>query len=314
MAGKKPETGGKRAGADQTLVARMIGRLGDQQTVEQKAGALAAALCEPLAEAIRDTTGLAVSISRGPIETGLRSEFEAKGIGKLVRCPASIQGWCYDFSLATDARLAIAFAESLLGGGDGDVAERPLSMVELDISIVLFEETVAVLKRIAGAASAIASTGAPAVAAPRGEDDETPDVHAVVVTLQVNLGRITAPLALLLPQAAVLKTEIATPEPEASGPRPKAPEWTERLSRQVSSSDVTLKGHISLERTTLGAIARLQPGDVLAFADTHDVEVRLEANGRQLGWCELGRSGNQYMLRLKPAESLEDELMRGMAP
>lgn len=314
MPAPKQAAGGAAAGIDAELIARMTGRLGDRQTVEQKAGTLAAALCGPLAEAIRETTGLAVAISRNTVETGMRSGFEKKGFGKLVSCPASIQGWCFDFALTTSPELAIAFAESLLGGGADAVAKRPLSAVELDISIVLFEQVVSALKRLVGADTAAASTGAPSMAAPREEEDEAPDVHAVLVTLQVAIGRTVAPLSLLLPQAAVLKTDIVLPEPEAARPVHKVSDWTDRLSRQVSRSDVTLKAHIRLEPTTLGGIARLRPGDVLAFAGDREVSVRLEANGREVGWCELGRSGSRYMLRLKPAESLEDELLRGNAP
>jgi flagellar motor switch protein FliM len=312
MPDSKPETGRAPAGVDRELIARMVGRLGDRQTVEHKAGALAAALCEPLAEAIREAAGRTAAVSRNTIETGMRSDFEKKGIGKLISCAASIQGWCYDFALATEPRLAIAFADSLLGGGSDNIAKRPLSAVELDISIVLFEQVVSVLKRLVGADSATASTGSPAMAARREDEDEVPDVHAVLVTLQVAVGQTVAPLTLLLPQAAVLKTDIVPPEPEAVQPAPKVPDWTERLSRQVSRSDVMLKAHIRLERATLRAVSELKAGDVLAFADGHDVRVRLEANGRQLGWCELGRSGNRYMLRLRPAESPEDEFWRDM--
>ena len=121
-----------------------------------------------------------------------------------------------------------------------------------------------------------------------------------MITLQVAFGGLSAPLRILLPQEAVLKATIVLPKPEgaaASDP----PEWAESLTRQVRRSNVTLRARISLAPMTLGDIVRMKPGDVLPFADGHDVDVRLDANGRDLARCELGRSGSRYMLRLRPA-------------
>jgi hypothetical protein len=39
-----------------------------------------------------------------------------------------------------------------------------------------------------------------------------------------------------------------------------------------------------------GEISRLQPGDLIAFADNGDIEVTLSANGKALYTCALGKS------------------------
>ncbi len=307
-----PETTDRTApnGIDETLLARMTGKAGDPATIRQKASDLAAALCGPLEASMAETAGLSATVVPGDVDLARRSALEATIGESDVRCPASIRPWCRDVSMSTGAAMAIAFAGSLLGGSEAETADRPLSPVELDISIMLFEQLLDALKRVLGLGEAVAAAGAP-VAAPPAEDDERPDAHAVMITLQVTFGGLSAPLRILLPQEAVLKATIVLPKPEgaaASDP----PEWAESLTRQVRRSNVTLRARISLAQMTLGDIVRMKPGDVLPFADGRDVDVRLDANGRDLARCELGRSGSRYMLRLRPAASLGAELMRDM--
>lgn len=302
----------RQAGIDKDLLARMIGRAGDPRTIRAKAAELAGAVCGPLEAALLDAAGLAASVSCEDVELGVRSALEAKVAETDVRCPAAIRDWCHHFSMSTSTAMAVAFAESLLGGSDGKGEQRPLSPVELDVSIMLFEQFLDVLKRVADAGEAVATTGAPTASAPDHDDDDLPDVHSVMMTFRVTFGDTEEPLRLLLPQQTMLKTRIVLPEPESTTARQVPPEWAERLKRQVARSDVTLRAQIRLLPMTLGDLARLSPGDVLPFADEHDVEVRLDANGRDLARCELGRSGSRYMLRLKPEVSLEAELMRDM--
>lgn len=298
-------------GLDKTLLARMIGRAGDPRTIRQKAATLAAALCGPLAERLGKVVGTEIGVDQPEVELGLHSALARKLDAGDLRCRAGIKDWCGDLELCTTAGMAIAFADRMLGGdGDGAV-DRPLSPIEQDVSVVFFEQFLDALKTTVGKADSEASTGRPAAGAAM--EDEEADNHFVMVVLQIAFGETHGPIRLLLPQETVLKTEIVLPE-EPAAAEPDVPrEWRERLNRQVSRSDVKLTGHIRLAPLTLGDLARLEPGDVLPFADEGDVSVRLEANGRELGWCDLGRSGNRYMLRLKPAGSLEAEIAHDLS-
>lgn len=306
---KSPRSGS--AGMDGTLLARMIGRAGDPETIRRKATELAGAVCAPLEAALAQTAGFSAMVALQGVELGLRSALEA-GIGESdIRCLASVQEWCQHFTMSTSAAMAIAFADSLMGGSDAKAEQRPLSPVELDISAILFEQLLGVLKRVTDSEEAAATAGAPAASAADG-DDERPDVPSVAITLQVSFGDMAAPLQLLLPQETVLKTAVILPEPAGPPPVDSSAEWIRNLSWHVRRSNVTLRARIRLSPMTLGDVARLKPGDVLPFEDEHDVEVRLDANGRELARCELGRSGSRYMLRLKPAATLETELMRDL--
>lgn len=300
-----------RPGLDATLLARMTGQLGDRQTVEQIAGSLASALCEPLQISLQRLAGSPVTLARNRIRLGLRSDLESSLDARSVRCTGAIRGWCQDILFAIDAKFAIAFAESLLGGmSDQDSPlERAPTEIELDVSLVLFEQVVTALKTVAGSGEAIATTGRPFVGGEVEADEEGPAAHAVLVTLDATLGEFSAEFHLLLPQTTVTKTSVAVAKKDEAAASPRPPEWAEKLKEQIALSDVMLKARIRLEPLTLGSLARLQPGDVLAFADEKDVEVNLDANGKDIYRCELGRSGNRYTVRIKAAQSLEADLI-----
>jgi len=296
---------------DETLLARMTGRLGDRQTVEQIAASLATALCEPLQGALHRLSATPVTATRGRIALGLRSDLERSIDQTSVRCSAAVKGWCQDILIAADAPFAIAFAESLLGGAaDSDAsATRAPTEIELDVSIVLFEQAVTALSNVVAAADAIATTGQPFVGAEVEADDEGSAAHAVLVTLDMTLDDHSAQMHLLLPQTTVTKSKITAVRPSETAATSRQPEWAEKLKDQVARSDVTLKARIRLAPLTLGSLSRLRPGDVLAFADEKEVEVDLDANGMHIYRCELGRSGDRYTVRLKAAQSLEADLI-----
>jgi flagellar motor switch protein FliM len=298
-------------GFDATLLARMTGQLGDRQAVEQTAGALANGLCEPLHAALQRLTGNSVIFVRNSIQLGLRSDLERSVDATSVRCAAAIRGWCQDILLATDAKFVISFAESLLGGmtDQGDATERAPTEIELDVSLVLFEQVVTALKSIVGFGDAIGTTGRPFVGGDVAADEEGPAAHAALITLDATFGDLDAQFHLLLPQTTVTKTAVSVTKTEEAADSPRQPEWAEKLREQVALSDVLLKARIRLEPLTLGALALLKPGDVLAFADEKEVEVNLDANGKDIYRCELGRSGDRYTVRLKAAKSLEADLL-----
>lgn len=97
------------------------------------------------------------------------------------------------------------------------------------------------------------------------------------------------------------------PKRQATG---KSPEWTEQLGDQVRRSHVTLEAKIRLQDLTLRTISKLMVGDVIPFRDHGDVRVEVSANSKELYVCEFGRSGENYMVRVKDTMNSDDELIR----
>ncbi|WP_412051129.1 FliM/FliN family flagellar motor switch protein [Hoeflea sp. Naph1] len=291
-----------RQNFDPDLLDRMIGAKGDGENIEQKSQALLALLCPVLAESLNKAIGIAVDVRPGDINLGRRRELLAQLSRDTAYCEANISDWSPDIRLLCGTKLVIGLVECLLGGSDPDqldIVARPLSGIELDMSLVVFEQLNDALRGVVCPnPESKASAGKPSADIPDEEDDPTPDFHAAALTLNIEFGAISAPLTLILPQALLLKSKL-TAVKSNSKPGAEPGNWAERLGERVSRSQISLQAAVALAPLPLGDISRLQPGDLIGFADNGDISVTLSANGKPLYTCALGRSGSRYMVKVE---------------
>ncbi|MEM5494524.1 FliM/FliN family flagellar motor switch protein [Hoeflea sp. AS16] len=293
-------TGGN--GFDPDLLDRMIGLKGNTPDIQTRSQNLLNALCPMLSTAFQSATGVMIDARPGEIHLGRRRELLAELSGDTVYCEATIANWSSEISSLCGTKLIIGMVECLLGGSDPDhldIAARPLSGIELDMSLVVFEQLNDSLRNLVSAKpDARARAKNPQPEHPEEEDDPIPDFHAVALTLDIEFGAIAAPLTLILPQSVLLKTKTNAAKLDKKSD-PNKGEWTERLSDRVSKSQISLQAAVALQSLELGEISRLQPGDLIAFANNGDIEVTLSANGQPLYTCALGRAGSRYMVKVE---------------
>ncbi|WP_422372647.1 FliM/FliN family flagellar motor switch protein [Hoeflea sp.] len=313
-----PNTGPQ--GFDPDLLDRMIGAMGDAQVIETRCQALIQALCGPLEEAFQEAANIEISARPGDIHQGRRRDL-LKALGHdAVYCESEIPGWSQEIASLCGTKLIIALVECLLGGSDPedlDIVARPLSAIELDMSLLVFEQLNETLQTIVaksvpsqapvgnvgkGNAGKVAAdksvVNKPLLDIPEEEDDTLPDFHAAALTINLEFGNSSTPLTLIVPQSVLLKTKriVGT---AVKKPGDASNDWTERLSERVSRSQINLQAAVALAPLPLGDISRLQPGDLIGFADNGDIEVTLSANGKALYTCALGKSGSQYMVKVE---------------
>lgn len=284
------------------LLDRMIGVKGNVADIEARSQTLLGALCPVLSATFLSATGVTIDARPGDIRLGRRRELLAELSGDTVYCETTIANWSPEICSLCGTKLIIGMVECLLGGSDPDelnVAARPLSGIELDMSLVVFEQLNDSLRSlVATKPDAKARAKNPQPEHPEAEDDPIADFHAVAMTLDIEFGSVAAPLTLILPQSVLLKTKI-NPAKLDKKSDPKKGEWTERLSDRVSKSQISLQAAVALQPLALGDVSRLQPGDLLAFAHNGDIEVTLSANGQPLYTCALGRAGSRYMVKVE---------------
>lgn len=287
---------------DPDLLDRMTGVKGSVADMDARCQTLLLALAPIFTSAFEKATGIAIEARPGKVRQGRRRELLSELSSDTVYCEATIAGWSREIESLCGTKLIIGLVECLLGGSDPNritVAARPLSGIELDMSLVVFEQLNDSLRGAVSAdPKAKASVAKPQVELPDEADDPMPDFHAAAVTLDIGFGAISAPLTLIVPQAVLLKTRISVPALDKTA-NPKAGEWTERLSGRVSQSQISLQAAVTLAPLLLGEISRLQPGDLIAFTDNGDIEVTLSANGKPLYSCALGRAGTRYMVKVE---------------
>ncbi|MDF1608847.1 FliM/FliN family flagellar motor switch protein [Hoeflea sp. YIM 152468] len=289
-------------GFDPDLLDRMIGAKGYGQDIESRSQPLLAALGPLLSAAFHTATGISLDARPGAIRQGRRRDLLEELSGDTVYCEASIANWSRDISSLCGTKLIIGMVECLLGGSDPDqldIAARPLSGIELDMSLVVFEQLNDSLRGLVSAKpDTKASARNPQLDYPDEEDDPIANFHAVALTLDIEFGAVTAPLTLILPQAILLKTKLNPTrlDKKADG---AGGDWSERLSDRVSKSQISLQASVALQPMALGEISRLQSGDLIAFAHNGDIQVTLSANGQPLYTCALGRAGSRYMVKIE---------------
>tara|TARA_R110002020_G_scaffold5841_9_gene24053 strand:- start:14520 stop:15473 length:954 start_codon:yes stop_codon:yes gene_type:complete len=287
---------------DPQLLDLMTGAKGSAAAIDAKCQTLMNALAPMFATVFEKATGVEVEARPGDIRQGRRRELLAALKADTVYCEASIADWSKEIASLCGTKLIIGLVECLLGGSDPDqlkIAARPLSGIELDMSLVVFEQLNDSLRELVSAdPKAKASVAKPQLELPEAIDDPVPDFHAAAITLNIGFGAVVAPLTLILPQAVLLKTKI-TALAKGKQADANAEEWAERLSDRVSQSPISLQAAVALAPLPLGDISRLQPGDLIAFAENGDIEVTLTANGKPLYTCALGRAGTRYMVKVE---------------
>ncbi len=210
-------------------------------------------------------------------------------------------GWGTAVALQFDRAFVSAVVEALFGGDDGDgeaAATGPLTAVERRIAEVIAVQASDALK--AGFTDVLPSSF------PFERVQTKPDVgflgrpNAAVVAATLTLRTLgrAAEIDLVVARAALdgfaeRLSVLPADEPENTDPR-----WSERLEGQVSRAPMALSAVVELDRMTLGALAALKVGQVVALPRDAAQDVRLVCEGRELFRCDLGQSGGHYTVRI----------------
>ncbi|MCM2291408.1 FliM/FliN family flagellar motor switch protein [Allorhizobium sp. BGMRC 0089] len=308
------ETQTKPHTMDHALLARLTGGLGDRKTVEKLCQDFGQLYSEFLPDVFHSETNLSIEVGYLGHASGLMSELIA-GLGDhYALADTSLRNWSPNFVMACGNGFIITLMENLLGALPEFIAPpvaRPLSAIELDLAVMVFERIANVLRsgvNAPGGFEPISERPHNASQRPQPAKDHV-DEFGALIKLSITLGKITSDFALIIPQKALLKTRVTMPKSKGQTSRIRK-EWAEQLAEQVRKSQVTLEARIFLQSLRLDTISRLAPGDVIPFMDKGDVTVNVSANGKELYSCDFGRAGERYTVRVKSTHSSDDELLR----
>lgn len=294
---------------DPVLLAQMIGELGNPTILDEKCHQILLPLAQVLMVLFRDRNDLTIEASAGNVVQGTRTELLQAIEGEYTYCETEIKTWSDQIAIYCNNDLLISIVECLMGGDDPEniqVVSKPLSDLEFDLAKVVFEIVNEALKATITRNPTIEQTvNKPKAKIPNVEDEAYNEYHAVAFSLDLVFGKLKTTITIITPQSKIIKTDINT----NAGRRRKTDEqseWAEKMSKQVYASDIKLQANIGLERLRLNDVGRLQVGDVLRFADEGEPTVVLQANGRDLYNCSLGKAGNRYMIRVEEPFGDED--------
>ncbi len=300
--GKKDKKANSDAPEENVFLARVTGELGDRETITSIGADLTRAYVEFLPEVFQVETGIEIRVGFVGVEMGRLEELVEDLGDTVVFCNASLRGWSTDFVIGCSSTLVMVVVEAMLGAPVSEIVEpepRPLSKIELDLANVIFTRIAGILR------SVIEDIGRnePVLEFPHNADDRKPrpegyrDPHAAAVTMKIKIGDIISNLYFIVPQRSLLKGKVIVPA-SLNGPRTRK-EWTDKLQDQVQRSTVEVEARIKLQELPLRVVSRLQEGDVIPFSDLQEVRVEVRANGKDMYVGEFGRSGENYMVRVK---------------
>ena len=300
---------------DPKLLAIMTGELGNNSRIGKTCSDLGAVFSSFLPDLIETETNLKFAFAYEHCETGLKDDLIAELDDYMVLVDGSLKNWCTDFAIAIPSQVIVAMVECLLGGDSESLVEpmaRPASSIELEMAPMISDKIASVLKSAVNAPGnyePILSKPYNVKDKPKHPDDYV-DPFAAMVRIKVEFGALTSHFCVIVPHKNLLKTVVRAPK--ATNAAKASVEWAELLQEQVKRSDVRVEARIHLMPLRLGAISRLQPGDVIPFLEKGDVTVQVSANGRDLYDCEFGRAGERYTVRVKDTIGGETDLLNDL--
>lgn len=304
----------KAPGMDRALLAKLTGGLGDAKTLQRLCADFGQLYVEFLPDVFHSETGLTMQVHYNGHESGLMTDLIADLGDNVSFADGQLRNWSPNFVLACGNGFVITLMENLLGALPETILEpieRPLSQIELDLAVMVFDKIANVLRsgvNAPGGFEPLLEKAHNAEDRPKPDEDHV-DEYAATVKLGITLGTVTSEFYLIIPQKALLKTVVTMPKSKGQAGKAKK-EWQEQIAEQVRRSQVTLEARIRLESLTLATVSRLIAGDVIPFRDKDDVMVDVSANGKNLYRCEFGRAGDRYTVRVKDNVSSEDEILK----
>ncbi|OWV92087.1 flagellar motor switch protein FliM [Rhizobium sp. R635] len=299
---------------DPALLAKLTGGLGDRGRVAKICSSFGDVYSEFFPDVIKSETGLDVTVNYLGCEIGYKNHLIDDLSANVTLVDAVLRNWSQNITFACGNGFVITLMEHLLGATADTIeepADRLLSVIELDLAVMIFDKIAKVLRSAVNAPGGFELS----LSAPHAHDtrarppEDRPDEFAAAINMSITLAGIVSEFSLIVPQTALLKTNVTPPKPKRQAAN-KSPEWTEQLGDQVRRSHVTLEAKIRLQDLTLRTISKLMVGDVIPFRDREDVRVEVSANSKELYVCEFGRSGENYMVRVKDTMNSDDELIR----
>ena len=211
--------------------------------------------------------------------------------------------WDAVVMLRFDRAFVTAALEALFGGvGDEEPeaapATGPLSSIELSIADVIGAQMAEALT--VGFSQLLPATFAyeRIQAKPDLGGLGKPKAGVLVARFGVTVVGRAVDLDVLIPQVAseMIGAHLGrTSDPAAAEADPR---WSEQLEAEVSQATVKLQASIDLDPMSLGALTRLQIGQILALPEGAMTNVRLLCEQGDLFRCDLGQSTGLFTVKV----------------
>lgn len=129
---------------------------------------------------------------------------------------------------------------------------------------------------------------------------QEPSVCALA-KLNIGIGELKTRAYVLMPHGAIEPIRELLMREFSSDSERRDDAWRARLDARIRSARLDAQAVLARKDMTIGALAELKVGDVVAFRDGPQAPVSLSVGGRDVAAARLGRLGDRIALRLLDA-------------
>jgi flagellar motor switch protein FliM len=293
------------------IVERLVGDTGEPDRVIEAARALAERAVPQLVDALNAQLAFAINVNVRNVELVRFADARPQGADNHAMTVAASESSPDALLLLLDPD-AISVVLSALFAGDPDMPvasiTRPLSPTEITIAGMIFENFAEAVNGSGARAFNIRFPLAPAMTGTEMTKYAVRDGPAVRVDFAIFSGAGSGRLSMLMPQRVLLKHRGDAVAGQSNG------DFGAKFGEEVMRSSVRLEASMPLTRLTLGQIAGLHEGQVIAIDATAPSSALLRARNNTLFVCEFGKLGEHYTVRVdRPFDATQD-LMEGLLP
>jgi flagellar motor switch protein FliM len=293
------------------IVERLVGDTGEPDRVIDAARALAERAVPQLIDALNLELAFPVNIDVRNVELVRFADARPQGADNHAMTVAASESSPDALLLLLDPD-AISVVLNALFGGDPDMPiasiARPLSPTETTIAGMIFDKLADAVNGSGPRALNLRFPLAPPMTGAEMTKHVLRDGPAVRVDFVVFSGAGSGRLSMLMPQRVLIKHRGDAVASQGHG------DFGAKFGEEVMRSSVRLEASMPLTRLTLGQIAGLKEGQVVAIDATAPSSALLRARNNTLFVCEFGKLGEHYTVRVdRPFDATQD-LMEGLLP
>jgi flagellar motor switch protein FliM len=294
------------------ILEQLVGETGEPDRVLDAARALADRSLVSLRDGLNAELATPLEIELDAVAITRFADAKPAPVGCAAMTVAASQSSPDALVLVADAN-AVSLLLTALFGADTDQPVQPLTReptaTELDIVAMAFERFADVVN---GSGDRSMTLNLPLPLPLAGKELERRvlrDGPAATIRFRLQSPGGAGVISMTMPQRVLLKHRGNESPDEGS-----KPVWRTRFGEEIMRSSVDLVATVALERMTLGEIANLQVGQVIALPEGAQSATRLSARGRPLYVCEFGKLGQNYTVRVSADYDAGKDFIDGLLP
>jgi flagellar motor switch protein FliM len=293
------------------IIERLVGETGEPERVIEAARALAERALSSALASINMDLAFPVDMEVRGVELVRLASARPEGGGHCAVIIVPSESSPDALIMIADAD-AVAVVLNALFGGDPDLPlapiRRPLSPTEMTIADMVLTRLAEAVNGSGPRAFNLKFPVPPAVGGAEAAKQAVRDGPGVRIDLSVfnNAGR--GMISLVMPQRVLVKHRGDAVASSANA------DFGAKFSEEVMRSAVRLEATMPLGRLTLGQLASLREGQVIAIDAAAPTSARLSARNNTLFVCEFGKLGQSYTVRVSRPYDATQDLMEGLLP